>query len=119
MDDDTGPEPEVPEGAAVFPLIPPELGVDPLLLAVLHALVFLEGSEAQVLDGSAAEEALEYLATYLQRLEGPRLQKVREDLECLAAYARSQQWPKEQVRFLRTFLDDYGIGGGAGTEDEA
>ena len=112
-------EPEVPEGAAVFPLIPPELGVDPLLLAVLHAVVFLEGSEAAVLDGSAAEEALEYLATYLQRLEGPQLQKAREDLECLAAYARSQQWPKQQVRFLKTFLDEYGVGRADGAEDEA
>ena len=34
---------EVPEGAAVFPTIPAELGVHPLLLAVLHAVVFLEG----------------------------------------------------------------------------
>src|SRR5262249_1739625 len=34
----------VPEGAAVFPPIPEELGVDPLLLAVLHATVFLAGS---------------------------------------------------------------------------
>jgi hypothetical protein len=112
------PEAQVPEGAAVFPLIPAELGVDPLLLAVLHAVVFLEGSEDDVLDADAAVEAIEYLATYLQRLEGPRLQKVREDLECLAAYARSQQWPKQQVRFLKTFLDDCGVGG-AGTEDEA
>ena len=36
---------EVPDGAAVFPLIPAELGVHPLLLAVLHAYVFLDGSD--------------------------------------------------------------------------
>jgi hypothetical protein len=113
------PDPQVPEGAAVFPLIPAELGVDPLLLGVLHAIVFLEGSEDEVLEPGAAAEAVEYLATYLQRLEGPQLQKVREDLECLAAYARSQQWPKQQVRFLKTFLDEYGIGQPDGTEDEA
>ena len=35
----------VPEGAAVFPLIPLEVDVHPLLLAALHAVVFLEGSE--------------------------------------------------------------------------
>ena len=113
------PGPQVPEGAAVFPLIPAELGVDPLLLAALHAVVFFEGSGEEVLDPGAAEEALEYLATYLQRLDGPRLQKVREDLECLAAYARSQQWPKQQVRFLKDFLDEYGVGRPAGAEDEA
>ena len=37
---------ETPDGAAVFPLIPAELGVHPLLLAVLHAYVFLDGSDA-------------------------------------------------------------------------
>jgi hypothetical protein len=97
------------EGAAVFPLIPPELGVDPLLLAVIHATVFLDGSEAEVVDGEAAGEALEYFATYLQRLSGPRLLKVREDLEVLAAYARDQDWPKQQVRFLKEFLADFGV----------
>ena len=51
-------ESEVPEGAAVFPLIPPELAVNPLLLAVLHATVFLAGSDDEVVNGPAAEEAM-------------------------------------------------------------
>jgi hypothetical protein len=46
---------ETPEGAAVFPLIPEELGVHPLLLAALHAYVFLEGSEPAVLNPNVAE----------------------------------------------------------------
>jgi hypothetical protein len=103
---------EVPQGAAVLPLIPPELGVDPLLLAVLHAVVFLDGSGEEVVDPDAAGEALEYFATYLQRLEGPRLQRVREDLEVLAAFARQEQWPKQQARFFKDFLRDYGVGEG-------
>ena len=37
---------ESPEGAAVFPLIPPELGVHPLLLAALHAYVADAGSRS-------------------------------------------------------------------------
>ena len=45
---------EVPEGAAVFPLIPPELGVNPLLLAVLHATVFLAGSDEKIVNPAAA-----------------------------------------------------------------
>ena len=101
---------EVPEGAAVFPLIPVELNVHPLLLAVLHAVVFLDGSEAEVVNTAAAGEALEYLAGYLQRLGGEDLRRVREDLECLAGYARQQGWPKQQVRFLKDFLDDFGVG---------
>ena len=104
-----GPDPErdVPEGAAVFPVIPPELGIDPLLLAVLHAIVFLDGSEEDIIQPEAAEEALDHLAGYLQRLAGPILQRVREDLDCLAAYARQQDWPKAQQRFLRDFLSTY------------
>ena len=40
---------EAPDGAAVFPLIPPEFGVHPLLLAVLHALLSLSGLLARAL----------------------------------------------------------------------
>ncbi|MBL8867722.1 MAG: hypothetical protein KF873_08865 [Gemmataceae bacterium] len=100
---------EAPDGAAVFPLIPPELGVHPLLLAALHAYVFLEGSEETVLNGAVAEEAMHYLVTYLQRLTGAELKRVREDLEALASFAKSEKWPKQQVRFLQEFLTENGI----------
>ena len=98
-------------GAAVFPLIPPELGVHPLLVATLHAYVFLEGSEEKVLNGLAAEECLEYVAAYLQRLEGAELRRVKEDLATLVGFARSEKWPKQQVRFLQDFLGDNGVAG--------
>ena len=100
---------ESPEGAAVFPLIPAELGVSPLLLATLHAYVFLEGSDAGVLNGTVAEEALEYLVGYLQRLQGDELRRVREDFQTLAAFAKAEKWPKQQVRFLQEFLKEHGI----------
>jgi hypothetical protein len=100
---------EVPDGAAVFPDIPAELGIDPLLLAVLHTAVFLDGSDESIIDPEAADETLDHLAAYLQRLSGPRLRQVREDLECLASFARQQQWPKQQVRFFKEFLVDFGI----------
>jgi hypothetical protein len=100
---------EVPEGAAVFPLIPPELGVHPLLLAVLHATVFLSGSDDEVVHPDAAEEALQYLAEYLQRLDGEALRQVREDMACLTAFAKQEKWPKQLVRALQNFLKDYGI----------
>jgi hypothetical protein len=100
---------ETPDGAAVFPLIPPELGVHPLLLAVLHAFVFLEGSEAAVVNGAAAEEAMEYLAGYVQRLSGNDLRRVKEDLNTLAGFAKHEKWPKQQVRFLQDFLSDTGV----------
>jgi hypothetical protein len=100
---------QAPDGAAVFPLIPAELGVHPLLLGFLHAYVFLEGSDAAVLNPAVAEEAMHYLATYLQRLTGPELQRAKEDLATLAGFARAEKWPKQQVRFLQQFLDDNGV----------
>jgi hypothetical protein len=107
---DAAPKPdETPEGAAVFPLIPAELGVHPLLLAALHAYVFLEGSDAAVLNPAVAEEAMNYLVTYLQRLGGAELRRVREDVATLAGFAKSEKWPKQQVRFLQDFLTENGI----------
>ena len=103
-------EREVPEGAARFPLIPDELGVDPLLLAVIHTAVFLTGSESGVVDPEAADEAMGYVIGYLQRLEGTRLQRVQEDLHTLVAYARQEKWPKQEVRFLSDFLKELGVG---------
>lgn len=105
---DAVPEPpkpdEAPDGAAVLPLIPPELGVNPLLLGVVHAFVFLEGSDPAVVHPAAAEEAMNYLATYLQRLAGPDLRRAKEDMRALAGYAKADGWPREQVRFLHDFL---------------
>ena len=101
---------EVPEGAAVFPLIPPELGVNPLLLAVVHATVFLAGSDDKVLDPAAADEAIQRLAAYLQRLTPEQQLAVDEDMDCLIRYARQQHWPKQLVRSLQSFLADFEIG---------
>jgi hypothetical protein len=102
--------PEVPDGAAVFPLIPEELGVHPLLLLVLHAIVFLDGSDDAVVNDAAADEALQYFATYLQRLTGPELRRVREDMETLLQFARQERWPAEELKFLQGFLHDFGVG---------
>jgi hypothetical protein len=100
---------EVPDGAAVFPEIPAELGVDPVWLAVVHATVFLAGSDEEIVQPDAADEAVQGIAGYLRRLEGDRLRRVREDMACLAAYARQQKWPKGLVQSLRSFLADLGV----------
>ena len=100
---------EVPDGAAVFPLIPPELGVNPLLLSVVHALVFLAGSDEDVVAGPAADEAVQSMASYLQRLEGPALVKVQEDMVCLTNFARQSKWPKQLIHALKSLLSDCGL----------
>lgn len=107
-------EREVPAGVAVFPLIPAELGVDPLLLAVIHTAVFLTGSEADMVDPNAADETMHYLIAYLRRLEGSRLARVQEDMLTLIGHAKQQKWSKQDVRFLSEFLKELGVGSGAG-----
>ena len=102
---------DVPDGAAVLPEIPAELGAHPLLLAVLHAVVFLHGSGGSVVDEAAADEALGHIAGYLQRLSGKDLKRVREDLDALAAFARQEQWPRDNAEFFRHFLADFGVTG--------
>lgn len=104
--DDSG---EVIDGAAVFPEIPPELGVHPLLLGIIHAFVFLDGSDPEIVNPAAGAEAMEYLAAYLQRLAGPDLQRAKEDMESLVGYAKEQKWPKQYVLFLKSFLADAGV----------
>jgi hypothetical protein len=101
---------DVPDGAAVFPLIPEELGIHPLLLAALHAIVFFDGSDAGVVNDAAANEALNYLANYLQRLQGPDLKRIREDIDALLAFAKQEGWPKEEMQFLHEFLKEFGVG---------
>ena len=100
---------DVPDGASVLPEIPPELNVHPLLLAVLHATVFLAGSDEKVVDSAAAQEALDRLAGYLQRLNGPDLERVTTDLACLADFANEEKWPRHEVQFFKSFLKDFGV----------
>ncbi len=100
---------EVPDGAAIFPEIPADLGVNPLWLAVLHTTVFLLGSDDSIVDPEAAEEAAQGVALYLGRLEGAQLRSVREDMATLIGYARQQKWSKGLIQALKTFLSDLGL----------
>ena len=102
-------ETEVPEGVAVFPEIPEDLGVHPLLLTTLHSIVFLAGSSSTVLNSEAADEILSRLAGYLQRLEGDDLRRLREDMHCLERFAREDKWDKELLHSLKTLLTDLGV----------
>lgn len=105
-------ERDVPDGVALFPHIPPELGVHPLLLVALHSVVFLEGSDDEIVQPDAADECLEYIADYMQRLSGRELQRVQEDLETLRGFGRQEKWPKAVLQFLKDILKEYGVTGG-------
>lgn len=102
--------PNMPDGVALFPLIPEELGIHPLLLATLHAIVFFDGSTVENVSDDAANASLTYLGTYLQRLRGADLKRVREDMDCLIAFAKQEGWAQEELQFLRGFLPEFGVG---------
>jgi hypothetical protein len=107
--EEAGDSNDVPDGVAVFPSIPVELGVHPLLLGVLHATIFLAGSDQEIVHPAAADEAVEQIAEYLTRLEGDDLRRVQEDMTCLTAFARQEGWPKGLVQSLKSFLADLGV----------
>ena len=66
--------------------------------------------DPEVVHPDSATEAMEYIATYLQRLEGKELQRAQEDMETLVGYAKEQKWPKQQLQFLKAFLEENGVG---------
>jgi hypothetical protein len=100
---------EVPDGAAVFPLIPAELAIDPLLLATLHATVFLAGSSSDIVNEAAGSEALDYMASYLHRLSTAESHRVQQDIQCLFAYGRQQEWSDQLLQSLGALLHEFGI----------
>ena len=52
---------------------------------------------------------MQSMASYLQRLEGPALAKVQEDMVCLTNYARQSKWPKQLIHALKSLLSDCGL----------
>jgi hypothetical protein len=114
--DDDDPSYEVPEGAEFFADIPPDLGVHPLLLGVLNALVFFAASSEDAVDPAAADAAIQRIVDQLLRLKGADLARVREDMDCLFRLAKEEKWEKAHVLFLKTFLKDIGIESAKGGE---
>ena len=106
MDDENG---YIPDGAAVFPTIPAELGVSPLLLTLIHLTVFIAGSDEKIVNADAGAEALEQAAEYVRRLESTQRQRLREEMSCLVSYARAQKWPKQSIRAVADLLSGFGL----------
>lgn len=83
-----------PEGAAVFPEVPEELGVNPILLSTIHAMVFFAFSTEEAVDEEAADEALEIMDGYLSRLAGKNRDQAKEDIECVVRFLREEAGPE-------------------------
>jgi hypothetical protein len=101
-----GPGEWVPKPSFALPVIPEELKVDPVLLALLHAEAFLQLSEDDAVDPDDAVEASEHIGMYLGRLPPSRVKGIKAILGQLAAHGRKQGWPSDVVDFIVGFWEN-------------
>lgn len=94
----------------IMPLIPAELGIDPLLLALLHCTAFLDLASDDLVDPDAAGDVLENLEAYVKRLSRPRLAELQMQLDKLEEYAEEAGFAEELVDFIADFLYSCGVG---------
>src|SRR5688572_9393718 len=88
----------------ILPVAPPELGIDPLLLSLLHCAAFLDLASEELVDPEAAGDVLESLELYIKRLPPERLSEIQYQLEKLEAYAEEAGWSDQLVEFVGDFL---------------
>jgi hypothetical protein len=110
---DEGPVRWVPKAAFVMPLLPPQLEVDPVLAALLHCMAFLEVSGDDAVDPDWAVEAMEYVATYVQRLPREQLDAIEKQLARIGEYMRQLN----ETAPLVTFVDNFLVTCGADSRD--
>lgn len=97
------------EGIALFPDIPPELGIDPLLESLISMVVFITASDEDLVNPKAADEAFTHLQNVLSKLGAKRLERVREELVVIAGWVKDQGLGVEAVEFIENFLDEMGV----------
>ena len=104
-----GPGHYVVKDAYVMPVLPKSLKVDPIVAALLHAVLFLEISGEGSVDPDWAVEALEHVMHYLQQLDSERIEELREQVARIAKHARKKKWGKQPVEFLTMFVEQFGV----------
>ncbi|HLV22724.1 MAG TPA: hypothetical protein VKZ49_17660 [Polyangiaceae bacterium] len=111
-DHDDGPDAEDGSAEEVFflPIVPPELEIEPLLLAVLHCAAFLDLAGEESVDEQDAGDVLEHIGMYVQRLPAPRLAELEQQLVRLQEHGKKASWPEPLVEFIADFLYNCGIG---------
>lgn len=114
QDDDEGVSDEEfnePEGMAALPEIPSDLGIDPMLIAVLEPVVFLVGSEDYLVHPDAADAVFDRILSALNRLDAKRRASVLEDLKTLGGYFTGPEWPADMAKFIDCFAESIDSGG--------
>lgn len=96
--------------AESLPVIPEGLGIDPLLLALLHCASFLDLSGDTLVDSGSATDVLEHVGLYVQRLDPDRQLDVARQLRALREHGEAAGWSGELIDFVEHFLYSCGIG---------
>lgn len=94
----------------VMPVLPEELGVDPLVAALLHVTAFLDFADDDSVEPEAANEALEHVEMYIRRLSPERVEEIQTQLDKVEDHAEKAGWPEEMIDFTRDFLYNCGLG---------
>jgi hypothetical protein len=100
-----------------LPEIPAELGVDPLLAALLQCAAFLDLGDDTVVDSVQADEVLEHVGMYVQRLPPERVDEIEQQLRRVREHAEKAGWPEPITAFVGDFLYSCGIGEDESEED--
>lgn len=94
----------------MMPVVPEDLDVDPLLVALLHCAAFLDFADDTLVQPDAAADVLEHVGLYIQRLPSDRLDDIGDQLEIIAEHGASAGWSEDAVEFVREFLYNCGLG---------
>lgn len=92
-----------------LPLIPAELGIDPVLLALLQCAAFLDLSDEAVVEPGAATEVLEHVGLYIQRLAPDELSDLMDQLTVLHEHGVKSGWAPELLELVDDFLYSCGV----------
>ena len=93
----------------VMPVIPEELAIDPVLLAMLHACAFFEISGDETVDPDWAVEAMEHMTFYLQRLTAPAIEELRIQFDRLTSHCEGNEYDPRFTDLVRNFLQYAGL----------
>jgi hypothetical protein len=90
----------------MLPVVPEEIEVDPILLALLHCSAFLDFAEDEVVDPDLATEVLDHIAYYVRRCSAERLKELEAQLKRIRNHATREAWPAELIEFVGDFLEN-------------
>lgn len=98
-----------PSGFLPVPLIPSDLGVDPLLAAVIDCAAFLDLADDGAVDAEQASVTLEHVAYYVRQLPSDRVELLGRQLDAIVMHGNRHGWPETLVQFARSFLANCGV----------